>query len=253
MNQPALRTVRSTSGQFIVGVPSDFSLTSTVSTNTAQVELSPHTLVVTCERIKSMLLRELGLGDFWFFPIHVLVNPAMPNDEPPIIGMKMFSDAWRYQVEVPRWTEPAKLVRGIVHVLLLELANRTPAHRSAEIPLWLIEGFSQHLIASNPADLVVDHPSRVINGVKVRWQSRPPAIRDPLKSVRERLQEYAALSFSHMGEIDAALMSEETWKTFPGLQSSFRESIAHLTQRQSPTRCHARPTPASSELADRIP
>jgi hypothetical protein len=211
---PTLRTVRSTSGQFIVGVPSDFPASPSRSTNSAQTELSPHTLVVTCERIKGLLLRELGLADYWFYPIHVLVNPAMSHDEPPAIGVRLFSDGWQYQLQVPRWIDSQKLVRGILQVLFLELANRTASNRSAEIPLWLVEGFSQHLIASSPADLVVGHPSLTINGVQVRWQNRSPAVREPLKDVRERLQDYAALSFTRMGEIDPALMSEETWKTF---------------------------------------
>jgi hypothetical protein len=211
---PTLRTVRSTSGQFIVGVPSDFSSSPSRSTNSALTELSPHTLVVTCERIKGLLLRELGLADYWFYPIHVLVNPAMPHDEPPAIGVRLFTDGWQYQLQVPGWIDSQKLVRGIVQVLFLELANRTASNRSAEIPLWLLEGFSQHLTASSPADLVVGHPSLTINGVQVRWQNRSPAVREPLKDVRERLQDYAALSFTRMGEIDPTLMSEETWKTF---------------------------------------
>jgi hypothetical protein len=213
-DHPELRTVRSTSGQFIVGVPSDLSEALVRSTNSTHVELSPHTLVVSCERIKTMLLRELGLRDFWFYPIHVLVNPYMATDEPPVIAVRLYSDGWRYQVEVPRWIEPAKLIRGIVQVLFLELANRTATTRSAEIPLWLTEGFSQHFIASSQVDLVVGHPSLTINGVQVRWQSRSPAVRQPLKEVRERLQQYAAFSFTRMAEIDPVQLSEETWKTF---------------------------------------
>ena len=201
-DHPTLRTVRSTSGQFIVGVPSDFSQSKTSSANGTRVELSPHTLVVTCERVKSLILSELGATDAWFYPIHVLVNPDMPADEPPVIGVRMFSDGWQYQIEVPRFIEPQKLVRGLVQVILLEISNRYASNRSAEIPLWLVEGLSQHIIASSPVDVVVGHPSRTVNGVLVRWQNRPPAIRAPLKEVRERLQEYAALSFTRMSEID---------------------------------------------------
>jgi hypothetical protein len=214
LQDPELRTVRSPTGQFIVGVPGDFSAAPARSTNSAHVELSPHTLVVSCERIKSVLLRELGLGDYWFHPIRVLVNPYMAIDEPPIIAVRLYAEGWRYQVEVPRWIEPDKLVRGIVHVMFLELANRTAGTRSAEIPLWLIEGFSQHLMASTQVDLVVGHPSLTINGVQVRWQNRPPAVRQPLKNVREHLQEYAAFSFTRMAEVDPTELSEETWATF---------------------------------------
>jgi hypothetical protein len=213
-DHPTLRTVRSTSGQFLVGVPADLSGSPSRSTNSAHVELSPHTLVVSCERIKQTLLRELGLPDYWFHPIHVLVNPTMASGEPPVIGVRLLSNGWQYRVDVPRWIESQKLVRGIVQVLFLELANRTAGSRSAEIPLWLTEGFSQHLVASSTADLVVGHPSLTINGVQVRWQNRPPAVREPLRAVRERLQEYAAFSFTRMGEIDPTQLSEETWKTF---------------------------------------
>jgi hypothetical protein len=168
------------------------------------------------------------MSDFWYFPIYVLVNPAMPNGEPPAIGVRRIAGGWQYQVEVPRWTESAKLVRGIVQVLFLELANRTSLQRSAEIPLWLVEGFSQHLMASSPADLVVGHPNLTINGVQVRWQSRPPTPRDPLKDVRERLQQYAAFSFTHMGEIDPTQLSEETWKTFQACAHLFVSQLLNL-------------------------
>lgn len=232
-NHPTLRTVRSTSGQFIVGVPSDFSQSQARSTNNTQVELSPHTLVVTCERVKSLILRELGAADSWFFPIHVLVNPDMPADGPPVINVRMFSDGWQFQIEVPRFIEPQKLVRGLVQVILLEISNRFATHRSAEIPLWLLEGLSQHIIASSPVDVVVGHPNRTVNGVLVRWQNRPPAIRYPLKEVRERLQEYAALSFTRMSEIDPTQMSGETWKTFQASSHLFVSQLLTLPNARS--------------------
>ncbi len=211
---PVFRSVRSSSGQFIVAIPSNFAESSTPSTNSARFELSPTTLVVSCERIKSMLLRELGFADLWFYPVNVIVNPAIPDGEPPIIGLKLYRDGWRYRVELPLRIEPAKLVHGIVQVLFLEMANRTATTRSAEIPLWLTEGFSQYLIASSQLDLVVGDPNLTVNGVQVRWQNRAPAIREPLKEVRERLQEYAAFSFTRMGEFEPSELSEETWKTF---------------------------------------
>ena len=232
-DHPTLRTVRSTSGQFIVGVPSDFSQSKPSSTNGTQVELSPHTLVVTCERVKSLILSELGAADVWFYPIHVLVNPDMPADEPPVIGVRMFSDGWQYQIEVPRYIEPQKLVRGLVQVLLLEISNRYASQSFRGNPTLAHRGPLPAHHRFQPVDVVVGHPSRTVNGVLVRWQNRPPAIRAPLKEVRERLQEYAALSFTRMSEIDPTQMSEETWKTFQASSHLFVSQLLTLPNARS--------------------
>jgi hypothetical protein len=218
LTHPEFQVARSTSGQFIVAAhrsvasapaPSRYA---TRATNL--VELSSDTLVVSCEAIKSALLRTLHLPDAWQGRIHIILNPRMTNGQPAFIGAKPFVEGWQYQVDLPLSSEPIKIVRGIVHVLLLELANRNAGLRSAEIPLWLSEGLTQHLYQSSQAQLVVPRPRTTVRQVQVGWDQRLPAIRDPLHQVRDHLQSHAALSFARMGEFDSDQLFEESWPTF---------------------------------------
>jgi hypothetical protein len=69
-------------------------------------------------------------------------------------------------VEIPSLVERPRYVRAIVQVLLLELANRTTKERGAEIPLWLVEGFSQLLLASSEVEIILSPPRATPNGFK---------------------------------------------------------------------------------------
>ncbi len=69
-----------------------------------------------------------------------------------------FKNGWQYRVDLPNVVERPRYVRAIVQVLLLELANRTAQGRGAEIPLWLVEGFSQLLLASSEVEIILPPP-----------------------------------------------------------------------------------------------
>jgi len=214
---PNVLTLRSGSGQFVVtGLRPQAppSAGRPASTNASLVELWPAPLTVSCERVKQALLRELGARDGWRSQIHVAINPAMTRNQAVVIGARPYSDGWQYRVEVPPWISDARLARGLVHVLLLEMANREAGVRSAEIPLWLSEGLTQHLMRSSTTELALMAPQRTVNGVSLHpsgWQGIRP---DPLQAVRERLQTHAAFSFGRLGEVQADQLPEETWRTF---------------------------------------
>jgi hypothetical protein len=191
------------------------------------VELEPPTLMLTCERVRQALNRELQLPEAWRGQIYVVINPRIPINQPPVIAAQGFTSGWHYRMESPPWIEPAKLVRALVQVLLLETANRGAQSRSAEIPLWFSEGITQHLIHSTLLDLVVQPPNLSSDRVPARshvWERVRP---DPLAAARERLASHAAFSFSRMGEIEADGLPEETWKTF---QASAHVFVHHLLQ-----------------------
>src|SRR5437660_3443156 len=180
-----VRTVSSSTGQFIVRGPS----ISPVGTNSqgaeaGLIELSPDILAISGERIKQALLRELTLGDLWRGRISLEISPVLSTNQAPIIVAKPFTDGWQYQMELPRWIETPKLLRGLVQVLLLEIANRNAGLRSAEVPLWLSEGMSQHLIRSSEVDLILSQPQWNFNRVNISWQARQGIRRDPLKEAR---------------------------------------------------------------------
>ena len=122
---------------------------SSLATNQDFVELEPTLATVSCERIKQMLLRELNVTAPWRGNIYLVLYPAMAAGNPVTITSGRFKNGWQYRVDLPSVVERPRYVRAIVQVLLLELANRTTQERGAEIPLWLIEGFSQLLLASS--------------------------------------------------------------------------------------------------------
>ncbi len=227
---PNVITLRSSSGQFIVTGPRPASPPETanpVFTNAPLLEMAPAPLTVACERVKQALLRELGARDLWRSQVHVAINPLMATNQPLVIGARPYLDGWQYRVDVPPWISHARLTRGLVEVLLLELANRGAGTRSAEIPLWLSEGLTQHLLHSSATELALSAPQRTVNRVSLQpsaWQGIRP---DPLQPVRERLQAHAAFSFGKLGEVQAGQLSEETWQTF---QACAQLLVAELLQ-----------------------
>jgi len=223
------RTVRSSSGQFVVAGSLLASWQANVSfTNAPLVELDPNTLAVSCERIKQVLLREMGLLDLWRGRIYVGISSSMTSNQPPVIGAKLFADGWVYRLELPRQIERLKLVRGVVQVLLMEIANRNAGLRSAEIPLWLSEGLSQHLMNSAEKELVLSPPNWTVNNINVNWMARHAVRPDPLKGARERLRTHAALSFSKLGDPAPDRLPEEPWKTYQACSQLFFNQLLLL-------------------------
>lgn len=223
-------TVRSSSGQFILRGPSvsqaqgDINSSATEST---WIELDPNILAVSCERIKQALLRELAMPDWWTGRIYIEINSALSTNQAPVIVAKLYLDGWQYQMELPRWIDKSRLVRGLTQALLLEVANRNAGLRSAEIPLWLAEGLSQQVVNSSELDLVLSHPQWNFNHVNIGWQARQAFRRDPLKDARERLQSHAALTFARLSDTPPEPVPEETWKTY---QASAQLFVSQLLQ-----------------------
>jgi len=225
-----LRTVRSSTSQFVVRGPT----LSQVSTNllrdgTELIELDPNILAVSCERVKQALLRALTLPDLWRGRIYIEINSALSTNQAPIIVAKPYVDGWQYQMELPRWIEKSKLVRGLTQALLLEIANRYAGLRSAEIPLWLSEGVSQQLIQSSELDLVLSQPEWNFNRVNISWQARTAIRREPLKEAHDRLQSHAALTFAKLGDWLPDPVPEETWKTFQASAQLFVSQLLLLS------------------------
>jgi len=225
----SVRTVKSSSGQFVVRGPAIAQLsTNSAFGDSTLIELDPNILAVSCERIKQALLRELSMMDLWRGRVYVEFNPMLTANQAPVIFAKPYLDGWQYQVEMARSIQRTKLVSGLVQVLLLEIANRNAGLRSAEIPLWLSEGVAQVLVHENEVDLVVPHSERNFNLVNLSWQVRQAARRDPLRETRERLQTHAAFSFTRLSDGLPYSAPDETWKTFQASTQLFVRELARL-------------------------
>jgi hypothetical protein len=141
-------TFESESGQFIVhgntGVrfpPVNF------NPDTPLLELQPQLVAVTAERIKRVLYQELGLSDSHRDKVHVILFDFARPDQAIRVISRMNSDRFVYQVGLPAFIDRDRLVKALVHALLLEIANRG-SHRCAELPAWLVDGFSRQVRSS---------------------------------------------------------------------------------------------------------
>lgn len=163
-------SARSFSGQFIAfasrSAASPPALLS-VATSHDFVQLEPTLATVSCERIKHLLLRELGVTAPWRGTIYVVLYPAKAASDTVTITSERFKSGWQYRVDLPDVVDRSRYVRAIVQVLLLELANRGAPARAAEIPLWLVEGFGQLLLASSEVEIILSPPRTTPTGLNV--------------------------------------------------------------------------------------
>lgn len=155
---PALQVavaVHSRSGQFIVHspdpTPPSLARVGPPSTNNV-LTLYPDPLAVSCERIKAAVLAELGLPDRWQGKVHVTIDPRAPPETFPTAMARRYGDGWHYSLRLPRETAGAPVVRGVVHAVLLELANRVPGPNLPEVPLWLVEALTGQVLSRVGAD-----------------------------------------------------------------------------------------------------
>jgi hypothetical protein len=119
------------------------------------IQLDLDVLALSADRIKQGLCRELDLSAQGWGRIHLCLVPAAGADLEIHVLATRFADGWHYRVNVPDQIEELKLVRGLVEVLLLELANRRGGPKSAEIPIWLTEGLSSQVGSTLGPDLVL--------------------------------------------------------------------------------------------------
>jgi hypothetical protein len=150
----------SASGQFVIhGAPPDgwrpMALSPSLEADFARLDAP--LLAVSCERIKSALLAELGARDQWSGKISIFLHLAHRLDETIVVGSSSGQGDRAYYVNLPDTVERKRLVAAMTDVMLMEMANRQAA-RSAEIPAWLAQGLTQQLTRESMAGLVMEPP-----------------------------------------------------------------------------------------------
>ena len=108
---------------------------------------------------------QLGAPAAWQGKIFLAVHGAEDPDESILVTSERFQDSWEYRLDLPDVTERARYVRAIIQVLLLEMANRSGPPRSAELPLWLVEGLTRQLLASSELEIILPPPDKKANGI----------------------------------------------------------------------------------------
>ena len=141
----AIPTVTAHGGQFVVrGLPIGSSKASLNPTNT-YVRLDPAVVAVSCERIKQALYDQLHLAREPANTIAISLRPVRNHNDPFDLISVSYKDGWSYRLELPDEVNRSKAVRALVHVMLLEVANRGARKDSVEVPPWLSEGLAAHL------------------------------------------------------------------------------------------------------------
>ena len=202
---PHQPTIYSRSGQFVIH--SRQFTTPTLrqplgATNRAYVVIQPDALAVAAERVKQRLLGELTVPDRWRSRIHLLIVKGDQVAAPPIPMAALFSDGWQYSLRVPERVEAGVLVRALVEVLLMEIANRYPGSHPPEIPRWLADGLAGLMLTEVGPDLVPqsnDLLDRLANGWgQLRANTRVGRYFGRDTELRNFLQQHPPLTFNDL-------------------------------------------------------
>ncbi|MSU59504.1 MAG: hypothetical protein EXS35_15260 [Pedosphaera sp.] len=152
---------RSVSGQFTVHVEPavrSFARAPEFANDANLIKLEAPLVITSCERIKQWLTGELGDKSQWRGKIFISLHPAQTADDEITFTTERFKGSWAYRLDVPNPVNRTRFVRAVVLALLQERANRNARDRSAEIPLWLTEGFAQQLLASRSREVFLVPP-----------------------------------------------------------------------------------------------
>lgn len=211
----------SRSGQFVVFAPSSpaaevESPASLTATNLVRLEQGP--LAIICDRIREVLLQEMGAASLVQGRVYVRLHAGPPTAEI-ILKPIRFSQGWQYELTLPTRVDRTRLVTAVTHTMLQEMANRSSGGRVVNLPQWLVEGLTaQVLIAGGPA-LV---PSRAA----CWWSRRRRVIISPS---RAHLRQHGALSFSDMNLPSNAQLVGAGWETHRYSAQIFVASLLRLS------------------------
>jgi hypothetical protein len=197
------KSARSISGQFIVFAAPRFSTLAgspKVAADTNYVRLEPALLAVSAERIKDALGRQLEIkpGTPWRGQIYLVIHPALSLDDNVNIISKRLAQGWDYRVELPDVLSRTRMTRALTGVLLLELANRRAQAHSAEVPVWLVEGLAQQLLANGSPEIILSTPDAIVNGLPVTRLDVTQHGLHPLTGAQRVLQNHPPLTFEQL-------------------------------------------------------
>lgn len=192
-----------------------FSMRESGSTNI--IEIDPKALAVTCERVKKAVLGELELNDQWRGNVHVFVAPANRPRQPVEIVPTRYGDGWHYKVALPARCDWVRLVRGLVEVILLEIANRDTRPQLVQPPLWLTEGLSGLLVAEHGRTLVTEPNAYIV--VSGRKAER-------LNLARQLFREISPATFNELSWPDSQKLADpDAWNRFQAASQLFTQEL----------------------------
>jgi hypothetical protein len=210
-------TLQSRSGQFVVGglpmaaradaasaviggIMLPVRAFNTSTSAVSFVRLDPALVAVSCEEIKSALLKELGAADHWKGGVRVLLHPIRDEREEVYFTSVRNPNGWNYRLEMPDQIDRSRFIRAVVQAVVEEMANRGAGRVEAELPPWLTIGLGEHLEANSLFDLTLELQS----GISQRRRNH-----DPLAKVRDSFRNSAPLTLDQLDWPSADLMAHD--------------------------------------------
>ncbi|MCS7089124.1 MAG: hypothetical protein RMN51_07895 [Verrucomicrobiota bacterium] len=188
------------SGQFLASqvwkVPLSADLVA-LSTNAAYMRVEPALLLVSAERVGQRLRHELSLLPPARSRIHLTVIPAQsPADSLTLLAERMPA-GWKYRLGVPVVVNRQRLLEGLVHVILLEIANQAAGELSTDLPAWLVSGLAARLQSLAGEELLFAAPSGA-GPVVFRRTVIERRRYDPLAQARPVLEQHGPLTWQEL-------------------------------------------------------
>ena len=228
------RSIESRSGQFLVRWLNEFRVPPLLLQDEERagiIILSPELLTVSAERIKEGLLQQLGDNDRWRGKIRFHFAKGKSNPNLFQVNSNKYSNGWQYHVKLSPKIKREVWLRGCVAVCLLEMANRMAGDRSAEVPIWLIDGIATELQESALVDLSPNYANQVqIGGVNPGLGQITPTQRrfDPLVATRRYLGSNVPVSVAELFVPTSAHISGEKRELFRRSSHFFFRQLAAL-------------------------
>ncbi len=219
-------SIVSGSGTFVVrdARPKDWLAHPEPLSGRTTVHLEPAVLAISAERIRKSLYHELQVPEGGSDHIFLLLYPKPVLSSGVAIVSSALRETRHYHLAVADEIEPLQLIRGVVKVLLLELANRGQMNKSAEIPLWLSEGLAQELAAQSGPDLVF---ASIPPGFMLRSNRRVQAW-ETTEHLRQVLRSNPPISFNDLGMPSGALVSGARQQLFQSSSQLFVHELLRL-------------------------
>jgi hypothetical protein len=192
------------------------------------IALEPTLLAVSAERVRTVLWRELRISGAWRSKVYLVLRPARTANDSAEVRTVNGLEGWACRVELPDHLTRHRFIRALVEVVLLEYANRSGTDRAAEIPPWLADGFTFHLLANHGTELVLETPRFNANGVTFT----------PITSNQQRISEFERahkilvgdepLTFEQLSWPDAAQLNGPDQSRYLASAQVFTVSLLRL-------------------------
>jgi hypothetical protein len=194
-------SAQSVSGQFTIlsrrtATPSF--LSPSLVANPGHIRLDPMLLPSSCERIKQAVWQTLGFSAPWRGQIFVALHPAQSPDETVTVIAQRFGNGWQYRVELPDTVQRIRYARALVEVVLQEIANRNAVDHSAEVPTWLTEGMTRQVLATSEAEIMLQSPRSVVNGINYANTLHEGRRKNPLTDAHREFLNHTPLTFEEL-------------------------------------------------------